>query len=171
MNPTIMESSFEAEKNRKAATYTAIVCGIILMIAILKTWPLQLAPVIKVQDLIEINLGNEKEGMGVVQPLVKGNPAPEKQNLASVEKSVTKAEAPAKDLSTDEKDPEAAPVTKPIKQTIEAKLPKYEGNPKVVIAEPDITSFKIRNNIDFIIMGCDGIFDKLNNKETVHLVW
>ena len=124
MNLIIMESSFEAEKNRKAAGYTAVVCGVILLIAIFKTWPLQLAPVIKAQDLIEINLGNEKEGMGVVQPLVKGTPAPEKQNLAAAQKSVTKAEAPSKDLSTDEKDPEAAPVNKPIKQNVEAKLPK-----------------------------------------------
>jgi protein phosphatase 2C family protein 2/3 len=54
---------------------------------------------------------------------------------------------------------------------IEAKLEKFEGNPKVVIAEPDITAFKIRNNFDFILIGCDGIFDKLNNKDTIHLIW
>jgi serine/threonine protein phosphatase PrpC len=43
----------------------------------------------------------------------------------------------------------------------------------VVVAEPDITAFKItpENKFDFIIIGCDGIFDKLDNKETVHLVW
>ena len=56
---------------------------------------------------------------------------------------------------------------------IEAKLPKMDGNPHVVVAEPDITAFKIneKNKQDFIIIGCDGIFDKLDNKETVHLVW
>lgn len=54
---------------------------------------------------------------------------------------------------------------------IEAKLIKYEGNPNVVIAEPDITCFKIRNNNDFILIGCDGIFDKLSNKDCVHLAW
>ncbi len=56
---------------------------------------------------------------------------------------------------------------------IEAKLAKLEGNPKVVIAEPDITAFKIteKNKLDFIIIGCDGIFDKIDNKETVHLIW
>ena len=41
----------------------------------------------------------------------------------------------------------------------------------MVIAEPDITAFKIRNNHDFIFMACDGVFDKLSNKDTVHLVW
>lgn len=56
---------------------------------------------------------------------------------------------------------------------IEAKLPKLDGNPKVVVAEPDIMAFKITDaaKFDFIILGCDGIFDKLDNKETVHLVW
>ena len=54
---------------------------------------------------------------------------------------------------------------------IEAKIEKYEGNPNVVIAEPDITAFKIKSNFDFIIIGCDGIFDKLDNKDCVQLVW
>ena len=126
-----MDSTFESEKNLKAAFYTAVVCGLILLIAFFNTWPLQLPPVIKVQDLIEINLGNEKEGMGVVQPLVKGNPAPEKQNLATPAKLISKSDPAAKDLTTDEKDPEAAPVTKPIKQKTEARLPQ-EVNTKPV---------------------------------------
>lgn len=46
---------------------------------------------------------------------------------------------------------------------IEAKLPKFGGNPKVVISTPDIKCFKIRNNYDFIIIACDGIFEKLSN--------
>lgn len=54
---------------------------------------------------------------------------------------------------------------------IEAKMVKYEGNPKVVIAEPDITAFKIRDKYDYIFIACDGIFDKLNNKDVVHLIW
>lgn len=43
----------------------------------------------------------------------------------------------------------------------------------MVVAEPDITAFKItdKSKFDYIIIGCDGIFDKLDNKETVHLVW
>ena len=54
---------------------------------------------------------------------------------------------------------------------IEAKLPKLDGNPGVVIAEPDIVAFKIRNNYDFVFLACDGVFDKLSNKDVVHLVW
>jgi hypothetical protein len=37
---------------------------------------------------------------------------------------------------------------------IHAKLPKYNGNPNVVIAIPEITHFKIENHHDFIAIGC-----------------
>ena len=55
---------------------------------------------------------------------------------------------------------------------IEAKLPKLDGNPKVVIADPDVIAFKIdRSRHDFIVIGCDGIFDKLENRDCVHFPW
>jgi protein phosphatase 2C family protein 2/3 len=45
------------------------------------------------------------------------------------------------------------------------------GNPKVVIAEPEIHSFKINpNSSNFIVMGSDGIFDKLSNKDVAECV-
>jgi serine/threonine protein phosphatase PrpC len=40
-----------------------------------------------------------------------------------------------------------------------------------VIAEPDIVAFKIKNNHDYIFLACDGVFDKLSNKDVVHLIW
>ena len=55
---------------------------------------------------------------------------------------------------------------------IEAKLPKLDGNPKVVVADPDVVAFKIdRSKHDFIVIGCDGIFDKLENRDSIHLPW
>jgi protein phosphatase 2C family protein 2/3 len=53
----------------------------------------------------------------------------------------------------------------------EAKLEQYGGNPQVVIATPEIKSFKINESYDFIMMGSDGIFDKLSNKDVVQCVW
>ena len=50
---------------------------------------------------------------------------------------------------------------------IEAKRVKYGGNPKVVIAVPEIKCFKIEENYDYIVLGCDGIFDKLNNTDVI----
>lgn len=53
----------------------------------------------------------------------------------------------------------------------EAKLQKFGGNPNVVIADPEIKSFRITKDHDFIVLGCDGIFDKLNNHDTNQCVW
>jgi protein phosphatase 2C family protein 2/3 len=37
---------------------------------------------------------------------------------------------------------------------IEAKNPKYGGNNKVLIADPDIFCFEILSNYDFVVIGC-----------------
>ena len=49
----------------------------------------------------------------------------------------------------------------------EAKLPKYGGIPDVISAVPDIFCFKIDEDYDFLMLGCDGIFDKLDNAEII----
>jgi len=54
---------------------------------------------------------------------------------------------------------------------IEAKYPKYGGNPNAVIATPEIRSFKIKDHHDFIVLACDGIFDKLSSQEAVKMIW
>ncbi len=55
---------------------------------------------------------------------------------------------------------------------IEAKIPALLGNSKVVISDPDICKFKLDDNShDFIALGCDGIFDKLEDKDVVHTIW
>ena len=55
---------------------------------------------------------------------------------------------------------------------MEAKAEHLLGNPKVVIADPDISFFKVdKDQHDFVLIGCDGIFDKLDNKDVVHTVW
>ena len=37
-------------------------------------------------------------------------------------------------------------------------------NVNVIVCEPEITKFKLKNNFDFFLIGCDGIFERLNNK-------
>ena len=44
---------------------------------------------------------------------------------------------------------------------LEAKIAKRNGNPNVVIAIPDIKSFKISDEHDFVVIASDGIFDKI----------
>ena len=54
---------------------------------------------------------------------------------------------------------------------IEAKDVRYGGNPMCVIATPEIKTFKIRPNYDFIVLGCDGVFEKLDNKQVITAAW
>lgn len=54
---------------------------------------------------------------------------------------------------------------------IESKFGKYGGMPNVISAVPEIMTFKIEDDHDFILLGCDGIFDKLENEECIDLVW
>jgi outer membrane biosynthesis protein TonB len=118
-----MTDTFEIQKNTKAIFYTAIICALFLAIAILYTWPLQIPPPVIAQDLIEVNLGNEKEGMGDIQPLVKGDPAPDVPQKQSMQKSAPTHDEPSKDIASDDNnDKEAAPVTKPLKPNKEAKI-------------------------------------------------
>src|SRR5690606_27324566 len=53
---------------------------------------------------------------------------------------------------------------------IEAKVTQLGGNPKVLIATPDIKSFEISQSCDFLIMGSDGIYEKLTNEELIKAV-
>ena len=53
-----------------------------------------------------------------------------------------------------------------------SKLSSLGGNPKVVISEPDIYCFELdKEDIDFIILGCDGIYDQLTSEEVIKCAW
>ena len=53
----------------------------------------------------------------------------------------------------------------------EAKLKNFGGLPNIVINEPDIYSFNIdKDKIDYFILGCDGIFDQLNDEDVFECV-
>lgn len=48
---------------------------------------------------------------------------------------------------------------------------RYRGNPNVVISTPEIKQFRMQDEYDFLIMGSDGIFDKLSNEKCCKIVW
>lgn len=53
-----------------------------------------------------------------------------------------------------------------------AKVEEHGGNPRVVVALPDITHFKLSESFqDFILIASDGVFDRLTNEEVVSLAW
>jgi len=55
---------------------------------------------------------------------------------------------------------------------IEAKLEKYGGKPGVITAKPEISQFTINENEhDFIVLGCDGIYDRLTSVNVIDSAW
>ena len=54
---------------------------------------------------------------------------------------------------------------------IKAKDTSYGGIHNQIISIPDIYIVDINSNMDFIIMGCDGIFDNLSNSEIIDCAW
>ena len=54
---------------------------------------------------------------------------------------------------------------------MEAKLEQFGGKEGVLIATPEIKAFKIKNEHDFIVLGCDGIYDRISNRESIQVIW
>ena len=55
---------------------------------------------------------------------------------------------------------------------IHAKIPARGGKEGVVIAKPEVSQFTIKDDYhDFIVMGCDGIFDKLDSPAVMNVAW
>lgn len=54
---------------------------------------------------------------------------------------------------------------------IEAKDSRFGGNSNVIIPTPEIKYFDITENFDFISIGCDGIFEKMKNKQINDFIW
>jgi len=50
-------------------------------------------------------------------------------------------------------------------------MTRFGGNPGVIIALPDIRSFRVTSEHDFLILACDGIFDKISNREAIQTAW
>ena len=54
---------------------------------------------------------------------------------------------------------------------VKAKKKEFGGIPGTIINIPEIFIFDINSNDDFIVMGCDGIFDDLSNEEVINAAW
>ena len=53
----------------------------------------------------------------------------------------------------------------------EGKIPLIGGNPNVIISKPDIYKYNIlENDIDYFILGCDGIFDQMSSDDVFKCV-
>lgn len=54
---------------------------------------------------------------------------------------------------------------------IKAKKKEFGGNPGTIINTPEVFIFDINNSDDFLVLGCDGIFDDLSNEEIINAAW
>ena len=49
-------------------------------------------------------------------------------------------------------------------------MEKYGGNPKCIIPDADVFTVKITEDLDYMLIGSDGIFDRISTKDTCHIV-
>ena len=79
-----------------------------------------------------------------------------------------------KEKSTEEKIFRVYPSDLAVMRTIgdiKAKKKEYGGIPGTIINIPEIFIYDIHGNDDFIVLGCDGIFDDLSNEEVINAAW
>lgn len=122
-NQSYMSPTFEREKNVKAGMYTALVCGILMIIFFFATWSLPTIPEVTVDEGIEVNLGNSDEGLGDVAPMVPGEPAASKEDSYTPPATSQAVQNDEPDIATDDNDPEAPEINKPIKSTVKTTKP------------------------------------------------
>jgi hypothetical protein len=112
--------TFEQQKNRKALSYTLLICAAILLLSILISWQVKPPTPAIIQDLIEINLGNAEEGWGEDQPQVKGSRSPYREESQD-KRSDNAGSTPEKADPDDNAEEDAAPVTKVTKANPKSK--------------------------------------------------
>lgn len=131
-------TSFETQKNRKAFLYTLGVCGALLLLMFLISWTTPPPSVPVAQDLIDINLGNLNEGLGDVQPLIKGSRSPETEE-STVDKRAASQDAAEKVDPDDYADNDAAPVIKTNKKDPRSKSEKPNEDKVTRPQKPKLT--------------------------------
>ncbi|RYF91746.1 MAG: hypothetical protein EOO03_00650 [Chitinophagaceae bacterium] len=138
-----MVTSFEMEKNRKALIYTLSICGLLLLMFILISWKVAPPAPPVVQDLIEINLGNNEEGFGEEQPLVKGERTPTPEESVAPAQAAQPQETSEDVVRPDDNaEADAAPVnpvTKPTPKVTKPATPAPVTTPAPKPQKPKLT--------------------------------
>ncbi len=134
----------ESERKKKALMYTAIICGSILLLFILISWKVMPVTEPVVLDLMEINLGNNDEGFGEVQPLIKGEKSPSQEAVILPKPAAAKATEEEKVTPDDNAEEDAAAVNKPIKSS--PKIKKETVTTPVIAPAPKPQKPKITYN-------------------------
>ena len=166
-------TDFEQRKNIKAGTYTGVICGVLLFLALIISWAPPAEQPLPEEDGIEVNLGNSETGSGDIQPLIPEPPAADKEEVNTPPKTQVIAAEPAKEVETNDDDKEApeAVVPKTVKPVPKAtKLPEKENTAPVkpntqkpqVVDNPKPVQPKPKN----VYTGGDGSGKGGNNADT-----
>jgi len=120
----LSEQEFEASKNRTAGFYTLLICGSLAVLLFLISWNLP-ATNIPVEEGLEVNLGNSDQGLGNDQPFLPNDPSKQDQAKYTTPKVVASTKEALKDVETDDKNPDPAPVVKspPVTKPAATKIP------------------------------------------------
>jgi len=127
MNYIKAEQEFNARKNRTAGFYTLLICGSLLVLLFLISWNLPAASP-PVEEGLEVNLGNSDQGLGNDQPFLPNDPSKQDQEKYTPPKTVAATKEALKDVETDDKDPDPAPVVKqpPVTKPDATKIPEKD---------------------------------------------
>src|ERR1700760_2936038 len=134
-----MADSFESKKNLKATGYTAVFCTLLLVVLLYVSWTLPVEPPAVVEEGIEVNLGNSDKGSGTDQPYLPGQPAAQDKEKYTPPKQAVVEKQPVKEVETDDKSKEDAPVIKkpPDAKPNATKLPDKDIAKEVSRAVPN----------------------------------
>ncbi len=111
------EQIFQTKKRQKALAYTLGICALMLLLFFLISWKdAPPAPPV-VEDLLEINLGNDDEGFGMEQPLIKGEMSPNTE-VPTPQPNAVVEDVESTVIPDDYAAPEAAPVRKAEKKVV-----------------------------------------------------
>ncbi|HVY76649.1 MAG TPA: hypothetical protein VG890_17595 [Puia sp.] len=120
--------AFEGRKNRMAALYTFLICLLLGLLFFLVSWTTPFNPPQPVEEGLEVNLGNNDQGLGTDQPYLPGDPSSANQQKYTPPAPVAAAKEALKDVETDDQNPEDEPVVKkpPVTKPEATKIPEKD---------------------------------------------
>lgn len=129
----------DSQKNIRAATWTGIITGAILLFCFLVSWSTPPPATEPVDEGMEVNLGNSDQGLGDIAPMIPGPPSADETEVNTPPKTQITQADDAKEVETNDNDKEApeAVVPKPAVKKPDAKeLPKKENTTPVKVSNP-----------------------------------
>lgn len=128
------DKNFETKKNVRAGGITLALLGLLLFLLIIIGWTTAPVPMLLPEEGIEVNLGNNDKGLGTDQPFEPGKPSPQDKQVYTPPKPQVAQKEDVKDPETNDKDPDAPEIKKPLISKPDAtKIAEKEPVKKVIL--------------------------------------